>query len=119
MGAGVMKTPHSTCPKGWSSGYASSGRRAANCPITQPTWTRQARLSCRRRTTPPDQLSILLQETERLDDEHWRCLVGFLTAELALPHMWPGAALLVLEGPRTVAHVLIESLLGKGDTSRA
>lgn len=70
-------------------------------------------------TASADQLSILLQETERLDDEHWRCLVGFLVPELALPHMWPGAALLVLEGPRTVAHVLIETLLGKGDTSRA
>lgn len=65
------------------------------------------------------QLSILLQETERLDDEHRRCLVGLLVPELALPHMRPGVALLVLEGPRTVAHVRIETEFGKGDASRA
>ncbi|WP_322778632.1 hypothetical protein [Frankia sp. Cas4] len=61
-----------------------------------------------------DQLSILLQETERLDDNHRRCLVGFLVPELALPHMRPGAELLVLEGPRTVARVRIETVLGQG-----
>jgi len=60
-----------------------------------------------------DQLSILLQETERLDDDHRRCLVGFLVPELALPHLRPGAELLVLEGPRTVAQVRIETMLGQ------
>ncbi|MET7609099.1 hypothetical protein [Streptomyces avermitilis] len=58
-----------------------------------------------------DQLSILLEETERLDDNHRRCLVGFLVPELAIPHTHPGAELLVLEGPHTVARVRIESLL--------
>jgi len=60
-----------------------------------------------------DQLSILLQETERLDDDHRRCPVGFLVPELALPHLRPGAELLVLEGPRTVAQVRIETMLGQ------
>lgn len=50
-----------------------------------------------------DQLSILLEETGRLDDGRWRCLVGFLAPELARPHLRLGAELLVLEGPRTVA----------------
>lgn len=61
-----------------------------------------------------DQLSILLQETERLNNDHRRCLVGFLVPELALPHIRPGAELLVLEGPRTVARVRIETVLGRG-----
>ncbi len=60
-----------------------------------------------------DQLSILLQETERLDDDHRRCLVGFLVPELALAHLHPGTELLVLEGPRTVAQLRIESVLGQ------
>ena len=61
-----------------------------------------------------DKLSILLQETERLGDDRRRCLIGFLVSELALPHMRPGAELLVLEGPRTVAHVKIETMFGQG-----
>jgi hypothetical protein len=60
-----------------------------------------------------DQLSIMLQETERLDDDHRRCLVGFLVPGLALPHLRTGAELLVLEGPRTVARVQIETVLGQ------
>jgi hypothetical protein len=54
-----------------------------------------------------DQLSILLQETGRLDDGRRRCLVGFLVPELARPHLRPGVELLVLEGPRTVASALL------------
>ena len=61
-----------------------------------------------------NQLSILLQETERLDEAHRRCLVGFLVPELALPHMHPGAELLVLEGARTVAQLRIETVLDQG-----
>jgi hypothetical protein len=60
-----------------------------------------------------DQLSILLQETEWLDDDRQHCLVGFLVPELALPHIRQGAELLVLEGPRTVARVRIETVLGQ------
>ncbi|NED11344.1 hypothetical protein [Streptomyces sp. SID9124] len=61
-----------------------------------------------------DQLSILLQETERLDEGHRRCLVGFLVPELAAPHMRPGAELVVLEGPRTVARLRIGTVRGPG-----
>ncbi|MCK9921170.1 hypothetical protein MXD61_04495 [Frankia sp. AgPm24] len=68
----------------------------------QPDWPASA-----------DQLSILLQETERLDDDHRRCLVGFLVPELALEHLRPGTVLLVLEGPRTVAQLRIETVLSQ------
>lgn len=61
-----------------------------------------------------DQLSILLQEVERLDGHRRRCLVGFLVPELALPHLRPGAELLVLEGPRTVAGARIDTVLTHG-----
>lgn len=61
-----------------------------------------------------DQLSILLQETARLDNDRRRCLVGFLVPEMALPHLRPGAELLVLEGPRTAASVRIETVRGQG-----
>ncbi|MFD8914762.1 hypothetical protein [Streptomyces sp. NPDC059575] len=50
-----------------------------------------------------DQLSILLQKTSEFDDGRWSCAVGFLVPDLARPHLHPGAELLVLEGPRTVA----------------
>ena len=50
-----------------------------------------------------DQLSILLEKTGELDDGRWSCAVGFLLPDLARPHLHPGAELLVLEGPRTVA----------------
>lgn len=66
-----------------------------------------------------DQLSILLQETERLDEEHRRCLVGFLAPELAFPHMRSGAELVVLEGPRTVAQLRIETVRGPGGGTSA
>lgn len=59
------------------------------------------------------QLSILLQEIERLAEDRRYRLVGFLVAELALPHLRPGAELLVLEGPRTVARVWIETVHGQ------
>lgn len=61
-----------------------------------------------------DQLSILLQETKRLDDDSRCCLVGFLVPELALPYVHAGAELLVLEGPRVVAGVRIETVLDQG-----
>ncbi len=61
-----------------------------------------------------DQLSILLQETERLDDLRRRCLVGFLVPELAQPHLRPGVELLVLEGPRMVARMRIDTVLAHG-----
>jgi hypothetical protein len=51
-----------------------------------------------------DQLSILLEKTGELDDGRWSCAVGFLVPDLARSHLQhPGAELLVLEGPRTVA----------------
>lgn len=58
-----------------------------------------------------NQLSVLLQEVDRLDSDRRRCLVGFLVPELAVPHVHPGAELLVLEGPRTVAEATIESVI--------
>ncbi len=57
-----------------------------------------------------DQLSILLQKTEALDEHRWRCLVGFLAPELARPHLRPGAQLLVLEGPRVVGSVRVDTM---------
>ncbi|SDX35637.1 hypothetical protein SAMN05216215_101026 [Saccharopolyspora shandongensis] len=57
-----------------------------------------------------DQVSILLQETDRVDDDSRRCLVGFLVPELVLSHVRAGAELLVLEGLRTVASVQIETV---------
>jgi hypothetical protein len=62
-----------------------------------------------------DQLSILLQETECLDDGRRRCLVGFLLPDLAHPHLYRGAQLLVLEGPRTVASAQLATVYGQED----
>src|SRR4051812_21706811 len=62
-----------------------------------------------------DQVSVLLQEVDRIDHHRRRCLVGFLVPELALPHLRPGAELLVLEGPRTVAVANVEALLDQLD----
>jgi len=98
--------------------HAEGGRRSG--PPTAPVYMATAVfVQGREKEIQPgwpasaDQLSILLQETERLDDDHRRCLVGFLVPELALPHLRPGAELLVLEGPRTVAQVRIETMLGQ------
>lgn len=58
-----------------------------------------------------DQLSILVQKTGELQDGQWTCLIGFLVAELARPHLRPGATLLILEGPHTVAIARIATVL--------
>ncbi|MGW1182077.1 hypothetical protein ACWD7Y_09405 [Streptomyces drozdowiczii] len=41
--------------------------------------------------------------------------MGFLVPELAAPHMRPGAELVVLEGPRTVARLRIGTVRGPGE----
>ncbi|MGW0926060.1 hypothetical protein ACWD3J_44595 [Streptomyces sp. NPDC002755] len=67
---------------------------------TQPGWPAAA-----------EQLSIQLQKTDELEDGQWACLVGFLVPQLARAQVHPGAMLLILEGPRTVASAQITTVL--------
>ncbi|RKS76906.1 hypothetical protein BZB76_2273 [Actinomadura pelletieri DSM 43383] len=58
-----------------------------------------------------EQFSILLQKIGEFEDDIWTCLVGFLVPESVRPHLHPGATLLVLEGPHTVATARITTVL--------
>jgi hypothetical protein len=58
-----------------------------------------------------EQLSILVQPLDRRDDGADVSLIGFLFPDLARPHLHPGAELLILEGPKTVAKATIRDLI--------
>jgi hypothetical protein len=56
-------------------------------------------------------VSILLQELEKVATGVTRCLVGFLAPHLIVGDLHVGAELVVLEGPRVVAQLRVDSLL--------
>jgi hypothetical protein len=58
-----------------------------------------------------EQFSILLEETERLSSDDRLCKVAFLAPDLALPFVAPGAAVLIMEGPRIVANAIIREVV--------
>lgn len=60
-----------------------------------------------------DHFSILLEEVERLPDDGRVCKVDFLARDLALRFVHAGAGLLIMEGPKVVAHAEIREVFGE------
>ena len=93
---------------GRCSGPPNSHLYAATCvfPLggeaeVQPGWP----------ATADEMFSILLEEIEVLDaSNERRYKVGFLAPELAKPYTHDGAELLIMEGPRVVAHGRIDTV---------
>jgi hypothetical protein len=95
---------------GRSSGPPTAPVYAATCifPLgddreVHPDWPRGA-----------EQFSILLEEVEKLPDGDRVCKVGFLAPDLAEPFVYPGAEVLVMEGPKIVANAVIREVVTCG-----
>jgi hypothetical protein len=56
------------------------------------------------------QISILIQRLEAEPNTWEMAKVGFLVPNLARPHLHVGADILVMEGPRPVAHGTVEEV---------
>jgi hypothetical protein len=56
-------------------------------------------------------MSVLLQRTATLPDGTETANIGFLAPALAEPHLDIGVELLITEGPKVVAHAVIQELL--------
>jgi hypothetical protein len=56
-------------------------------------------------------LSILVQRITTLDDGQHLANIGFLAPDLARPHLYPGAEIVITEGPKPVAHAHVRELL--------
>ncbi|MEU1801682.1 hypothetical protein [Streptomyces sp. NPDC019937] len=57
------------------------------------------------------QLSILIEKTNTLPDGRNAAMIGFLAPELASPFLSKGQEILIMEGPKVVAHATIEEVL--------
>lgn len=61
--------------------------------------------------TADPKLSILIERFETLPDGDDLARIGFLFPDLAIPYMHVGAELVILEGPKVVAHALVREML--------
>lgn len=57
-----------------------------------------------------DQLSILLEEVNRCEDGSRLYNVDFLVRDLAFPHLFSGAEILIMEGPSVVASARVSAV---------
>jgi hypothetical protein len=57
-----------------------------------------------------DHISILIKTTARSGEDVDVAEIGFLVPDLARPHVHVGAQLLVMEGPKVVAHAEISKV---------
>jgi hypothetical protein len=58
-----------------------------------------------------DQISILVQRQGELSDGSDGAVIDFLAPELAQPFMHRGAGLVIMEGPKVVAHATVTEVL--------
>jgi hypothetical protein len=56
------------------------------------------------------QISILIQRLEPTPEDEELAKAGFLAPELAWPYLHVGAPILVMEGPKPVAHAVVREL---------
>ena len=96
---------------------ASAGGRLSG-PPTAPVYAATAifRLGGEAEVTPgwpatADHLSIMVQRVASLPDGADLANIGFLIPDLARPYLHSGAELLVMEGPKVVAHAVVRELL--------
>lgn len=54
-----------------------------------------------------EKFSVLLQKQDVIADGSWVCKVDFLARHLVAPHLRTSAEMLVMEGPKVVAHAII------------
>lgn len=62
-----------------------------------------------------DQMSILIEQSGVLPGGAWQCKIDFLARDLAEPFIHPGAAMLIMEGPKVVATAVITSVTDRQD----
>lgn len=92
---------------GRRSGPPSSPVYAATCAFplggeheTVPGWPATAQM-----------LSLLLQQVDEFSDGTWFCAADFLAPDLAVDRLRIGAPMLVMEGPKVIAHAVITDVL--------